>query len=58
MAISEAGIIKRDEIVFRNALTSNIPVLMVLGGGYAEEAATIMGKSIVNLLKHIIGFSK
>jgi hypothetical protein len=31
--ISEGGIIKRDEIVFRLAANRKIPILMVLSGG-------------------------
>jgi histone deacetylase 11 len=54
MSISEAGIIRRDEIVFENSLKHGIPVLMVLGGGYTEGAATIMSRSIVNLIKNVI----
>jgi histone deacetylase 11 len=54
MSISAAGIIKRDEIVFENALSRGIPVLMLLGGGYTEGAATIMGRSIVHLIKTVI----
>lgn len=54
MSISEDGIIKRDEIVFRYALTKKIPILMVLSGGYSKESAAIIGKSIENILKNVI----
>ena len=56
MGISEEGIIRRDEIVFRNAVENKIPIVMVLGGGYTEECAIITGKSIVNILKNVIIF--
>ncbi|MCP4129947.1 MAG: histone deacetylase [bacterium] len=52
--ITASGIIKRDEIVFRNALDRNIPVLMVLSGGYTKQSGLIVGKSIENLLKNIL----
>lgn len=32
--ISEQGIIDRDETVFRECFDENIPVVMVLSGGY------------------------
>ena len=49
MMISPEGIIKRDEIVFENALKRNIPILMVLSGGYQQTNAEIIAKSIMNL---------
>jgi len=55
MNVSEDGIIKRDEIVFRNALKNRIPVLMVMGGGYSKKSAGVIGKSIANILKNVIG---
>ncbi len=54
MSISEDGIIKRDEIVFRNALGNKTPILMVLSGGYNKKSAEIIGKSIENILKNVI----
>ena len=49
MMISPEGIIKRDEIVFENALKRNIPILMVLSGGYQQTNAEIIAASIINL---------
>jgi len=54
MKISEEGIIKRDELVFINAIKNEIPILMVLGGGYSKESAAITAKSIENILKNVI----
>ena len=51
MSISEDGIIKRDEIVFRNAFKNKIPILMVLSGGYTRKSAGVIGKSIENILR-------
>lgn len=54
MNISEQGIMKRDELVFKNAFERKIPILMVLSGGYTEKSAGIISKSIENILKHVI----
>jgi len=51
MSISENGIIKRDEVVFKYALENRIPILMVLSGGYTHKSAEIIGKSIENIFK-------
>ncbi len=50
LSVSEKGIIKRDEIVFKNAIDNNIPVLMLLSGGYSKKSADITARSIENLL--------
>jgi len=50
MDISEQGIIKRDEIVFKAAISKNIPILMLLSGGYTKESARIIGESIKNII--------
>lgn len=47
--ISKDGIIKRDEFVFQSSFQNNIPILMVLSGGYTKESANIIGKSIENV---------
>jgi histone deacetylase 11 len=54
MNVSKEGIINRDEIVFRNAVKNEIPILMVLSGGYTAESANIIGESIENLFKNIL----
>ncbi|MBN1897484.1 MAG: histone deacetylase [Spirochaetes bacterium] len=55
MNITTQGIIQRDEMVFRQALKRKIPILMVLSGGYTKQSSLIIGKSIENLLKNVIG---
>jgi len=52
--ISAEGVIKRDEIVFREAFKRNVPILMLLSGGYARESAEIISNSIANLLRNVI----
>ena len=51
MNISEAGIIKRDDIVFSLAQKNSVPILILLSGGYTKESGLIIGKSIENLIK-------
>lgn len=52
MKITANGIIKRDALVFR--LANNIPILMVLSGGYHIASADFISKSVVNILQNII----
>jgi histone deacetylase 11 len=55
MNISSEGIIQRDGIVFRCAVDRKIPILMLLSGGYTRKSAGVIGRSIENVLKNIIG---
>ena len=57
LCVSQGGIIARDEFVFGQAFMNGVPVLMVGGGGYADETGSIVGESIVNLLKNVINVS-
>jgi histone deacetylase 11 len=57
MSISREGIITRDEIVFSNAIGRDIPVLMVLSGGYSKDSASIIADSIENLITKVIPVS-
>ncbi len=54
MRISKEAIIERDELVFKSARSENIPVLMVLSGGYSSASYEIIGESIVNLLDYLL----
>jgi histone deacetylase 11 len=49
MKLSQQGIIDRDQFVFEQARTENIPVCMTLSGGYTKKSAAIIGASIANL---------
>ncbi len=54
LSISREGIIARDELVFRLARESVIPIVMVLSGGYSSEVADVIAASILNLKeKHL-----
>eukprot|EP01006_Ploeotia_vitrea_P025381 TRINITY_DN58256_c0_g1_i1.p1 TRINITY_DN58256_c0_g1~~TRINITY_DN58256_c0_g1_i1.p1 ORF type:complete len:354 (-),score=45.58 TRINITY_DN58256_c0_g1_i1:146-1207(-) len=50
MDVSPAGVIKRDEMVWEAALSRNIPIMMVLSGGYTKPlSANTVADSILNL---------
>lgn len=53
MSITEQGIIERDAFVFAQAKQNNVPIVMVLSGGYTKDSSRIIGKSIENVLKNI-----
>ena len=46
LSITGEGIIKRDEKLIRMCVTRNIPVVMVLSGGFMKENAKIIAESI------------
>jgi histone deacetylase 11 len=54
LSVSADGIIQRDAFVFSIAKENNIPILMVLSGGYSKESGQIIGKSIENILKNVL----
>lgn len=49
--ISPQGVIERDEIVFKFATERNLPILMLLSGGYQKSNAEIIADSIINISK-------
>ncbi|XP_059170757.1 histone deacetylase 11-like isoform X2 [Physella acuta] len=51
LSITAQGIIERDQIVFENCRSRDIPVFMVTSGGYLKETARIVADSILNLRK-------
>ena len=53
MSVSSNGIIERDSFVFNIALKSQIPILMVLSGGYSKQSADIISDSIEKIVKDI-----
>lgn len=57
MKISAQGIIERDLFVFIQAKKHNIPILMVLSGGYSRESASIVSESIANILKNVLNLN-
>ena len=49
LSLTADGIIKRDEAVFRMCLKNEIPVVMILSGGYQKVNAEVIANSIANL---------
>lgn len=49
MNLSAEAVIKRDEIVFEQCLSRNIPITMVLSGEYQKVNAQVIADSIENL---------
>ncbi len=58
MNLTKTGIIKRDELVFKYAVESKVPILMVLSGGYSSVSSKIIGVSIENILKNVLLVTK
>ncbi|MEX0939968.1 MAG: histone deacetylase [Candidatus Babeliales bacterium] len=50
MNISFDGMIARDQFVWQQAKDKNIPILMVLSGGYSAQSAPMIAKSIEKIL--------
>jgi len=57
MKITAQGIVQRDELVFRFAQEKNVPVVMVLSGGYTQQSAMIIAQSVENILKNVVNQS-
>lgn len=50
MNVSEHGLIKRDELVFRHTVAVNkCPILMLLGGGYLARGVKLFAESVRHL---------
>jgi len=50
MKVTKQGIIDRDAHVFNLAKEKNIPIVMMLSGGYTSESAGIISDSIENIM--------
>ncbi|KAH8278520.1 hypothetical protein KR018_004354 [Drosophila ironensis] len=49
LAITPEGVLERDRLVFSTFRALNIPVVMLLSGGYTKESAGVIADSIANL---------
>jgi len=49
LSITQKGIILRDEMIFYAAQQNNVPIVMLLAGGYQKNNARIIADSITNL---------
>lgn len=54
--ISHGAMVKRDELVFKAAMQHNVPVVMLLSGGYSHESGALIEESIKNILINVFGF--
>ena len=54
MNVSIKGVVKRDQIVFEEALKNNAKILMLPSGGYTKNSAVAIAASIHNLLKNVL----
>lgn len=57
MQLSAEGVIKRDVFVFKQAMRRNIPVVMVLSGGYQTHTARVVADSILYMKERMSLFS-
>ena len=51
MNVTKEGIIERDRRVFEFAQANNIPIAMVLSGGYHSHSAEIVSESITQIVQ-------
>lgn len=51
LKISKEGIKMRDKIMFDSAQKYDIPIVMLLAGGYHQEGGEIMGESLEEIIK-------
>lgn len=49
MAVSAKGVLERDELVFGAAFDAQVPICMLLSGGYAKRNARVIADSLKNL---------
>ncbi len=54
MKVSEEGVKQRDAFVFQQARQRNIPIAMVLSGGYSKRSASAISESINILFANVL----
>jgi acetoin utilization deacetylase AcuC-like enzyme len=47
MALTDAGILSRDRMVFRQCAERGIPVAAAIGGGYSEDHEKLVGRHVL-----------
>jgi histone deacetylase 11 len=58
LSVSHRGIVERDQIVFSAAAEANVPILMMLSGGYQMNNALVIADSIQNLNSQLDLFTR
>jgi len=51
LSLTPNGVLKRDEMVFQSAIRRNVPIVMLLSGGYQPINAKVIADSIQNLIQ-------
>jgi histone deacetylase 11 len=54
MNLSEQSVIERDAAVFGQALAREVPILMLLSGGYGRDNAPVIARSLEHLLREVL----
>ncbi len=49
LSLSADAVMKRDALVFEASVSRDIPIVMLLSGGYQKSTAAVIAKSILNL---------
>ncbi|MFM1849025.1 MAG: hypothetical protein RL417_2499 [Pseudomonadota bacterium] len=55
MRLSDAAVYRRDEFVFAEAFKREIPIVMVLAGGYSRRSPNLIAGSIMHILRNQLG---
>ena len=55
MRISEGAIYRRDEFVFAEAFRREIPIVMVLSGGYSSRSSNLIAGAIMHVMRSQLG---
>jgi acetoin utilization deacetylase AcuC-like enzyme len=51
MNVSAAAMMERDRVVFEKCRAAQVPVCMLLSGGYSADSASAVGQSLAGLIK-------
>ena len=51
LSITKEGVIQRDELVFKHAQKNEVPIVMLLAGGYQKNNAGVIAESISRLVR-------
>jgi histone deacetylase 11 len=54
LSISAKGVMMRDQMVFESAFKHNVPIVMLLSGGYQKSNAEVIANSIENLWNGVL----
>jgi len=49
MSLTCKGVIQRDELVFQNCIENQVPICMLLSGGYQKQNADVISASILSM---------